>query len=109
MFTKRFVYESAQAYLRFDGPQLAKLHSVYSEHRGQRHATTLLLEICEFADRNKITMYLNVGRFGYSDDQSPDNTALQKWYAKFGFYTIDRKKPVQMNRDPQNLASTRHA
>ena len=60
-----------------------------AEERGKGHGTHLMREICRDADRDRIVLML-----------LPDTQRLSKWYARFGFVTI-QDDPDVMVREPQ--------
>lgn len=91
---------SARAKLRHEDDTNAKLVDVYSEIRGQGHATQLLTSIMEDVDRKGITLWLEVQ--GYGDPHTVlTNSQLIRFYERFGFDVIDHTHcPIQMVRYP---------
>ena len=98
--TDKFKTLSAQATLRYEDDKTAKLYNVYSEIRGQGHATHLLSSIVEFADDEGITIWLDVQSYG-DPHTVLTNSQLITFYEKFGFDVLDRShRPVRMVRYP---------
>lgn len=57
--------------------------NVPSEHRGQGHASGLLSDICSYADKNQINLFLEIAA---SDGLNRDQ--LENWYRRYGFKDI---------------------
>lgn len=99
----KFTNKSATALLFIAEDKTAKLTSVYSKSRQNGHATLLMRDVIEFADKNGLTLWLEVQRYGYSDSKSLDNSGLETFYSKFGFSRVnDGNKPVMMHRYPSS-------
>lgn len=65
--------------------------------RGKGYATTLIHRICQEADKNGLTLFLQVDPYG---DGPLDCSALEGWYSRaFGFAPI-QAEPLLMARMP---------
>jgi len=97
---KIFTFQSAQVTITHADAKTAKLSSLYSQRRGQGHATTLLEEVVEYADKNGISLWLEVRRYG-DPHGGLDNSQLIRLYEKFGFDVLeDERQLVVMGRYP---------
>ncbi len=77
---------------------LLEVKSVHTakQSRRQGHASKLMVEVCEEADKAKVILVLTPEQF----DNGPIGTQqLKNWYAQYGFNVI-QEKPVLMCRDP---------
>lgn len=66
--------------------------NVPDEHRGNRLGSKLLKEICEDADKEQITLWLEIMPSG-----PLDYDALESWYKRYGFKGngMYKRKPKQ--------------
>lgn len=95
-----FKFLSATATLRYEDKETAKLTNLYSEVRGQGHATQLLTTITDLADQDGISIWLEVQSNG-DPHTVMTNSQLISFYEKFGFDVLDRSHcPVRMVRYP---------
>ena len=62
--------------------------------QGRGHASELLAEICNAADRNGVCLFLEVEK---GDDGNLSESQLMDWYWRFGF----RGEREEMVREPQ--------
>jgi GNAT superfamily N-acetyltransferase len=76
--------------------EITKIHTPAKE-QGQGHATELLSEVCDEADRAGLTLVLWPRPYG--DDIALSHAMLQQWYESFGFRVI-QPEPVFMARAP---------
>lgn len=98
----RFSYESAQVNLLFapDDQKLAKVCNLYAQIRGAGHASKLLMEVTEYADKHGIHLWLEAQRYG-KPQGGLTNEQLVRFYGSFGFDVVDDgNKPVMMGRYP---------
>jgi GNAT superfamily N-acetyltransferase len=97
---KLFKVKSAQATLHIADDKSAKITNVYSQIRGQGHASALFEDIIRFADENRMMLWLEVRRYG-KPQSGLSNSGLVTFYQKFGFVIVDDdKNPVMMARRP---------
>jgi N-acetylglutamate synthase-like GNAT family acetyltransferase len=68
-----------------------------ADEQGKGHATELMLDVCEEADKAGLVLVLWPRPYG--DDVALSATQLESWYAKFGFRRI-QSGPVLMARAP---------
>ena len=61
------------------------------------HATALMHTVCAEADREWITLIVNVKQF----DEGMDDEKLKRWYSRFGFIEIQQEPCVLMVRSPE--------
>lgn len=80
-----FRYESATCKLTISEGNNADLSHVYAKVRGQGHATVLLTQVMEFADKNDLQLYLRVRGYGGPVQTMLSNEQLVRFYSKFGF------------------------
>ena len=71
--------------------------STDADQQNQGHASALLKEICRRADMSRFMLVISPEPFG---KRALDAKQLERWYAKHGFETI-QKKPVLMAREPK--------
>lgn len=76
--------------------EITKLHTAEQFQR-QGYATQLMLDVCEEADRNGMTLMLWPRPYG--DDIALSQAMLIRWYQRFGFQVI-QPDPVLMARPP---------
>jgi len=76
--------------------ELTKIHTA-AEFQRQGYATQLVLNACEEADRDGITLVLWPRPYG--DDIALSQAMLIRWYERFGFQVI-QPDPVLMARPP---------
>jgi len=74
------------------------LQSLYSADTGNGDGTKALSIICEVADRNRVTIHIDVQPFSHKGAASMPKEKLKQWYSKFGFYPTG---PLEMQRDPR--------
>lgn len=79
------------------GEMLRELLSVQSTNPRKGHATALLWEVCNEADKWWITLIVQPRKFA---DGMPDDKLLP-WYSKFGFEQIQTEPVPLMVRSPQ--------
>ncbi len=77
----------------FDGMLLTRINTPKA-HRGKGVARALLIEMLHDADRDQVTLYLEVSA---SDGLSHDE--LDAWYRRYGFVT-DQQHPPALVRVP---------
>lgn len=95
----KFTHEQAHARLTLWDDGSATVSGVYSRVRGKGHATEVLKSIAEYADLHGLILFLEVQRYGYKDNLSPDNKQLQEFYKKFDFEVVpDGGTPTLMVR-----------
>lgn len=95
-----FTCQSAQVTMTHSDSKTAKLSNLYSQERGKGHATSLLEEVMDYADKNGISLWLEVQRYG-NPRNGLDNSQLIRLYEKFGFDVLeDRRTLVMMGRYP---------
>src|SRR4051812_30801182 len=93
-----FTFQSAQVTVTHADDKTAKLSSLYSQQRGMGHASSLLKEVTTYADKNGISLWLEVQRYGNPHD-ALDNSQLIRLYEKFGFDVLeDGRVLVMMGR-----------
>lgn len=61
------------------------MERIYARVRGQGHATALLREITEWADKNDLELHLTVRSYGHPVHTILSNEQLVRFYSKFGF------------------------
>lgn len=78
-------------------PHIREILDVRSTVQRRGHAAALMNRVCKEADLDWFTLMLQVRAFddGLSTDQ------LQKFYAKFGFETIQTEPEILMARSPR--------
>ena len=96
-----FANGSATAQLTLWGDGTATLSDLFSRDRRKGHATRLLLEICEYADKFGLSVLLEVANA--EDIFALSQPALTKWYQTFGFIVVNQS-PVLMQRVPPRRA-----
>ena len=75
--------------------EVKSMHTAKPSRR-QGHASKLMAEVCDEADKANVILVLTPEQF----DNGPIGTQqLKNWYAKYGFNVI-QEKPVLMCRDP---------
>lgn len=84
----RFRHEGATVKVVVWDDKRATLSNLFSLKRGRGHANAVMQQVCDYADRHDLHIVLDVGRYGYSDNLSPDNAGLRRFYRKFGFETV---------------------
>jgi predicted GNAT family acetyltransferase len=82
--------------LRDSTREITKVYTPASE-QGKGHATELMLDVCEEADKAGLVLVLWPRPYG--DDVALSGTQLESWYARFGFRVI-QPEPVLMARAP---------
>jgi GNAT superfamily N-acetyltransferase len=104
--TTTFRRYSASLSLRYDDDGTAKLSNLYSELRGQGHASALMEVVMKHADDEGISLWLEVQRFGATRD-GLDNETLIAFYERFGFDLVeDDRRPRWMTREPLERRAT---
>lgn len=99
--TIEFRYESASAKLCDMGDGFFELKNVWSDIRGQGHASVMLKEIAHFADVNEFVILLIAAPYGRIRDKPYlDERDLEAFYTKFGFF-VQTRKPTRMRRNPE--------
>lgn len=95
-----FKFQSARVTLEHFDNGTAKLSGLYSEERGQGHASELLMEVTRYADKHELAMWLILQRFG-DPHGGLSNQQLVSFYQKFGFDILDdTERPITMIRYP---------
>jgi GNAT superfamily N-acetyltransferase len=102
MTTRYFRYKQATARLYFLDFGLWAVSNVYSQKRGQGHATGVMRQIIDFADQNGIVLKLMIQRYGNPNQKGLDNQQLESFYRGFGFLKDPHqtKPPYVMTRQP---------
>lgn len=100
---EKFYHKSSSAVLVREFDDHATLSNLYSEDRGHGHARQLMGRICRYADDKELTIHLTAKRYGYSDNQSPDNKALEQFYMEFGFSKEPDGSMVRYSRQKHTL------
>lgn len=80
---KKFTHQSAQANLRISKNHTARLYNLYSQIRGEGHASGLMKKIVSYADEQGLCLYLDIQRYG--KPPGLDNQQLAMFYWEFGF------------------------
>lgn len=80
-----FNHKSASCLLTVEDYGRAKLSHVYSEQRGQHHASELMEKVIQFADNNNLELFLKVQAYGHPVQTILTNQQLVDFYRKFGF------------------------
>lgn len=102
-----FKYESASATLHFLEPDVVVLKNVRASKLNRGHATAVMQQVIDYADKNDLTIQLSVQRYAYSDNQALDNDQLKAFYEKFGFRRDFRfKPPIRMVRRPRRKSTS---
>jgi hypothetical protein len=86
-----------------DIPLLASLSEVHSAVKGQGHATRLLNDVIDYADKNGLTIASAAQPYG-DEEGALSFTQLINFYKKFGFVfadTCDSEYGAYMERKPQ--------
>ena len=83
-------------HLRARTRELVKIHTPAAD-QGNGHATELLRQVCDEADKAGLTLVLWPRPYG--DDIALSASMLRDWYARFGFRQI-QPDPVLMARAP---------
>lgn len=93
-------YESTSMEIFMDqASRSARLSNLYSVSRGQGYASVLLGQVCAWADKNGIHLWLVARPYG-SPRNGLDGKNLVAFYERFGF-EIRRDAPRnEMHRDP---------
>lgn len=95
-----FRLKSAQVTVTHGDDNTAKLSSLYAQERGRGHASDLLRIVTDWADDNRISLWLEVQRYG-DPHGGLDNSQLIRLYEKFGFDVLeDGQRLVMMGRYP---------
>lgn len=101
MASIKFRHEGASAKLVQLDPYIWAVGNVYSRTRNQGHASAVMRQITDHADKHGLTLTLVVQQYGYSDPLAVDNKGLVKFYSKFGFVLEPaRDWPLTMSRQP---------
>lgn len=87
-YVEEFKYESARCTVTVVGEN-GLLSHVYSRTRGQGHATVLLTNVIEWADKNGLQLHLYVRGYGGPVQTMLSNSQLELFYGKFGFVRAD--------------------
>ena len=77
-----FKYQSASCILKF-GDGFARLTNLYSTNPGQGHASMLMREVIDFADKHGVILVLEVGQYG--NPRGLNNDQLKVFYEKYEF------------------------
>lgn len=96
--SKWFTYMSANAKLTIWDEKNAAVSNVFSVRRGRGHASRVMSHICEYADANEMSLFLDVQQYGYADNDSPDNSGLKRWYRSFGFVACEGNRMVRTHK-----------
>lgn len=72
--------------------------ATWPSERNKGHATALLREVCDEADKSATLLVLTPSAFG-SDGMTTEQ--LEAWYSTFGFKRIQDKPKVLMCREPK--------
>lgn len=96
---REFKFESARATVFVSTDRTVAVSRVLSSKPGQGHGTILMQQICEWADKNGLILWLEVQRFHYSKSRAPSNEQLVAFYRKFDFEIVDDgRSPIMMDR-----------
>lgn len=98
MQTVPLTHKSASAKLILNGDGTAKLVNVQSTQRSMGHATELMQALTQVADEQKLTIDLEVMRFGNQIEGSMNNQQLVRFYLQFGFEKVSMRNPIKMRR-----------
>ena len=74
-----------------------ELIDVQSNNPRKGHATALLNNVCKEADRDWLTLMVQVKPF----DDGMGMDKLRRWYGRFGFVEIQQEPAVLMARSPR--------
>lgn len=95
----RFYHEKSSCKLLVWDKDKATLSNLFSQKRGLGHARAVMEKACKYADRQNLTVILEVQQYQYADSKAMDNEALRRFYEKFGFVWCGRnmmqRKPSQ--------------
>lgn len=95
-----FKLQSAQVTLHFEEGDTARLTGLFSKEPGRGHASALMTEVMNYADKHELSLYLEVQRFG-DPHWGLDNLQLISFYERFGFDLVnDDRRPRWMTREP---------
>lgn len=78
-------------------PLTREILSVQSTNPRKGHATALLWEVCNEADKWWITLIVQPRKFA----DGMDDAKLESWYGRFGFERIQDEPCVLLVRSPQ--------
>ena len=96
---REFRHESATATVFVATDRTAAIARVLAQKPKQGHGTLLMHQICGWADKNDILLWLEVQRFHYSSRGGMSNDDLIAFYEKFGFQVVDDgQRPTLMER-----------
>ena len=92
-----FQHEGSSVKLTVWDSTRATVSDLFSINRGRGYANVVTQQLVDYADLWGLYVILEVQRFHYADNQSPDNSGLKRFYAKFGFVDCGRN---MMQREP---------
>lgn len=92
-----FQHEDAEVKLTVWDSTRATASYLFSFKRGRGYANVVMQQLVDYADLWGLHVILEVQQYHYDDNQSPDNSGLKKFYAKFGFVECDHN---MMQREP---------
>lgn len=92
-----FQHEGSSVKLTVWDSTHATLSNLFSIKRNRGYAKVVMQELIDYADLWGLYVLLEVQQFHYADKESPDNSGLKKFYAKFGFVDCGRN---MMQREP---------
>lgn len=93
----RFYHETSSCKLLVWDKDKATLSNLFSRKRGQGHAKEVMRQACRYADKQQLTVILEVQQYQYADSKAMDNAALRRFYERFGFVWCGRN---MMQRTP---------
>lgn len=97
----KFQHESASAQFQYVDKDVVFLNNLWSEERGQGHASELMNKIVTYADQNQLTIIIIAQRYGNPNRSALNNRQLEEFYVKFGFdYDGVQSRPSSMKRYP---------
>jgi len=96
-----FFCDSASARLvMWENTKRATVSEVYSRKKKEGHATGLFLKLCEYADKNGLTLILEAAQFA----PGMNNEQLRDFYSRFGFILDhSRQDKYYMERHPRRV------
>lgn len=93
------VYESTSVEIFMDwDKRVGRLSNLFSVVRGNGYASKLLNDICDWADENRIDLWLVAKPFGVPRG-ALDQNQLIDFYEKFGFHQIPGESRNTLQRE----------
>lgn len=77
------------------------IHSLVSRNLNLGHAKVVARMALDYADARRLSLYLEVGPYGYRDSRMPGFSDLKRLYGRYGFLPSDY--PNLMLRHPNTL------